>query len=359
MPAHRILHVLGTADLAGKAICRIVEDLAAGLDPEKYRIEACFLRSGEFIERFTSRGIKSTCIDWSGSATDPLGAARYASLLLSGKFDLIHQHTGGRFLTQMSRTVASARIVRHVHGRAFEDTGEVPASVSLPPNDATIANSRITADICSDPNAVVIYPGVDLNEYRPASTASERRIVGTACRLEPVKAISTLIEAMTLVANDHPSVHLEIAGEGSLRNSLEQDVGRLGIAGNVSFLGWREDLPSVLRSWSIFVLPSLDEGFGVAALEAMASGLPVVASDVGGLRELMQDGETGFLVPPEAPAEFAKKIRLLLENQELREKMGSAGRNRAEEDFSISTMVKKTADLYDALLEPGRNSLQS
>ena len=140
---------------------------------------------------------------------------------------------------------------------------------------------------------------------------------------------------------------------------MEQDVGRLGIAGNVSFLGWREDLPSVLRSWSIFVLPSLDEGFGVAALEAMASGLPVVASDVGGLRELMQDGETGFLVPPEAPAEFAKKIRLLLENQELREKMGSAGRNRAEEDFSISTMVKKTADLYDALLEPGRNSLQS
>jgi glycosyltransferase involved in cell wall biosynthesis len=353
MPAHCILHVLGTADEAGEAICRMVEDLASSLDRRKFVLEVCFLRCGKLIGRFRNQGIQPTCVDWNGSPMDPIGAAKYAKLLRSTDFDLIHQHTGGRFLTGMSRFLTSAPIVRHIHGRAFEATGLVPPRMRLPKRDATIANSNSVAEACGDPNAIVIYPGIDLNEFG-ADRGSDPQpvVIGTACRLEPVKDVKTLIRAIAFLAQTHPSVRFEIAGDGSQRRTLQDEVVALGLSGRVSFLGWSQDLPSVLKSWSIFVQPSLDEGFGVAVLEAMASGLAVVASDVGGLRELVQDGRTGFLVEAGAPSRFAEKIRLLLDNPELRASMGAAGRQRAYEEFSLEQMVTKTAALYDSLLGP-------
>lgn len=352
MTAHRILHVLGTANLVGKAVNQIAEQLATSLDSNKYEIEACFLRAGEFTDRFRALGIKSTCVDWNGAPTNPLGAAKYAMLLRSVKYDLIHQHTGGRFLTKMGRIFTTAKIVRHVHGRAAEGTGEIPFALHLPERDVTIANSKIVAEACGDPNAKVIYPGIDANEFPPDRTPGQALIVGTACRLEPVKGIATLIEAIAIVAAQDPSIRLEVAGNGSLRAGLEEHVARLRVSENVSFLGWRRNMISVLRSWSIFIQPSFDEGFGVAVLEAMASGLPVIASDVGGLRELVQDGKTGFLVPSGAPAVLAARIRLLLDEPDLMTRMGAAGRLRAQESFSLAAMVRRTADLYDNLLEP-------
>lgn len=353
MAAYRILHVLGTAGPAGTATCRIVENLARGLSPERYAVEACFLARGEFVERFRFLNIKTNCVEWSGSPAAPLGAARYAGLLLSGKFDLIHLHTGGRFITKMSRCIGGAKIVRHVHGRATEETASVSTTISLPKCNATIANSRVVADACGDSNVVVIYPGIDVNKFHPGETPPSEVVVGTACRLEPVKGTQTLLQAIAILAKDHPSVRLAIAGEGSLRQQLEKQAAQLGIQDKVLFLGWRDDVCSLLQSWSIFVLPSFDEGFGVAVLEAMASGLPVVASDAGGLRELVVDGQTGFLVPVGDPDALADKILLLLRDPDLRIGMGSAGRRHARESFSRAEMVRKTADLYESLLDFG------
>ncbi len=352
MTAHQILHVLGTANFAGKAVNQIVEKLATSLDPNKYELEACFLRCGEFTDRFRALGIKSTCLDWNGAPTNPLGAARYAMLLRSAKYDLIHQHAGGRFLTKMGRIFTSAKILRHVHGRTSEETAEIGFALRLPERDVTIANSKIVAEACGDPNAKVIYPGIDVNEFLLDRTPGQHVILGTACRLEPVKGVATLIEAIAILAARDPSIRLEVAGDGSLRAGLEEQAARLRVSENISFLGWRRDMTSVLQSWSVFIQPSLDEGFGVAVLEAMASGLPVIASDVGGLRELVQNGKTGFLAPLDAPAVLAAKIRLLLDDPEMRARMGAAGRRLAEERFSLAVMVKKTADLYDSLLEP-------
>lgn len=351
MAAHRILHVLGTADIAGKAVNQIVEKLATSLDPGKYQVEACFLQSGEFAQRFRALGIRSTCMDWNGAPTSLPGAARYARLLRSAHYDLIHQHTGGRFLTRMGRIFTDASIVRHVHARATGDTVEVSLPLHLPERDATIASSRVVADNCGDPNAIVIYPGIDVNEFACTRVPGQDLILGTACRLEPVKGIATLIEAIAILAVDIPSIRLEIAGEGSLRNALEERVARQRVSANITFLGWCRNMIPVLQSWGLFVQPSLDEGFGVAVLEAMASGLPVVASDVGGLREIVEDGKTGFLVPPRDPAAFAEKIRLLLGDPDLRAAMGAAGRRRAQEEFSLTAMVRRTAEFYDRLLE--------
>ena len=118
-------------------------------------------------------------------------------------------------------------------------------------------------------------------------------VIGTACRLEPVKGLGYLLRPWPCLLPSFMTFLWKSRGDGSLRAFLEQEMRRLGISGRVSLIGWREDLPNVMAGWDIFALPSLDEGFPVAGLEAMAAGLPLVASAVGGLLELVLDGETG------------------------------------------------------------------
>jgi glycosyltransferase involved in cell wall biosynthesis len=349
MKKRRVLHVLGTARYAGAAISRIIESLAKAVDSEKYEIMVCSLADGEFVDRFKQLGLSSTCVHWTGAISDPMGAARYARLLRSTNPHIIHQHTGGRLLTQMGRLLTHARIVRHVHGRASEDTGVVPDTLDLPERDVLIANSQIVADFTGDPRALVIYPGIDVSDFLLSRTPHVDVVVGTACRLEPVKGISCLIEAMAILKNEFPSLRLEIAGDGSLREALTKQAADLGVSEGVSFLGWRNNLSSLLAGWDIFVLPSLDEGFGVAALEAMAAGLPVIASAAGGLPELVCSGETGLLFPPGASTELASRLRDLINDREERLSMGLAGRQRAVQHFSVTQMVYKVFAVYDEL----------
>jgi glycosyltransferase involved in cell wall biosynthesis len=270
-------------------------------------------------------------------------------LLRAQDFSIIHQHTGGRLLTGIGRILTSARIVRSLHGRASEITGIVPENIRLPQQDALIANSQIVADYSRNPNAVVIYPGVTVFDFSVSHTTQNGVVLGTAGRLELIKGLRYLLDAISILAPEFPELRLEIAGEGSLRESLEQQSAQLGLSGIISFLGWQEDLPSVMAGWDIFVFPSLDEGFGIAALEAMAAGLPVIASDVGGLRELVLNGETGWLIPPAAPIELAKRLGQLIRDCSMRQAMGSAARKRATESFSISRMAAQTIAVYDGL----------
>ena len=239
----------------------------------------------------------------------------------------------------------------NLHARASELTGIVPPNCSaLPQRDVLIANSRVVADYSKDASAVVIYPGINVSDFSVPFKAHRGVVIGTACRLELIKGLDCLIKALSVLAPEFPELRLEIAGDGSLRDDLEQNSRQLGLSGIVSFLGWQEDLPSVMAGWDIFVLPSLDEGFGVAALEAMAAGLPVIARAVGGLCELVQDGETGWLFPAAAPAELAQRVRELIHDGRKREAMGVAGRERAVRCFAISRMVEQTIAVYDKLL---------
>ena len=349
MKPRRVLHVLGTAEPAGFGIFRIVESLAVAVDPARYEIHACFLRPGELVERLQRSAVKATCINWNGSIRDPWGATRYAVLLRSLEFSIIHQHTGGRLLTGMGRLLTRAHLLRNLHGRASELTGIVPPNIDLPQLDVLIANSRVVAEYSRNPNAVVIYPGINVPDFSVPRTVHRGVVIGTACRLEVIKGLHYLLEAINILAPEFPDLRVEIAGDGSLRGNLERESRQLGLTGIVSFLGWREDLPSVMAGWDIFLLPSLDEGFGVAALEAMAAGLPVIASAVGGLCELVQNGETGWLVPPAAPVDLAQRTSQLIHDSRKREAMGIAGRKRASNYFSISRMVDQTIAVYDGL----------
>jgi glycosyltransferase involved in cell wall biosynthesis len=160
-----------------------------------------------------------------------------------------------------------------------------------------------------------------------------------------VKGVDLLIEAMRLVRQDHPSARLEIAGDGG----HEPELRRQAEGEAVSFLGWQEDVAALHRRWHAFALPSRSEGFGLAALEAMAAGLPVVATRVGGLPELIRDGVDGCLVDPSAEA-IAAALGALLSDARRRREIGIAARRSAIERFGLERVAQTVEDVYAAVL---------
>ena len=179
---------------------------------------------------------------------------------------------------------------------------------------------------------------------------SDEIILGTAGRLIALKGIEYLLRAAAALQAEFPGLRVEIAGAGPQRAKLEEAVAQLGLAGRVEFLGWVNNIQSVLPRWDVFVMPSLEEGFPIAALDAMAAGLPVIASSVGGVPELVEDGETGWLVPPADVETLVSRLRSLLLNAELRLSMGAAAQARVRNHFNLATMTENFSRLYDELL---------
>ena len=179
------------------------------------------------------------------------------------------------------------------------------------------------------------------------SGGTGRPIVLTVARLDQQKGHTVLFRAIRQV----PDAILVLAGDGPEKAVLEAQAQALGIHDRTVFLGYRSDIPDLLASCDLFVLPSIYEGLPLAVLEAMAAERAVVASAVGGIPEAVLDGETGFLVPPRDPAALAGAIRTLLANPLLARRMGAAGRARVQRSFSAAMMVQRTTRIYEELVE--------
>lgn len=211
----------------------------------------------------------------------------------------------------------------------------------------------------------LIPSGIDLERFRPLAEASAEarleararlgvapgeRVVGSAASLHPRKGQDVLIRAAARLAT--PPLLL-LAGTGPARAGLEALAARLGVQARVRFLGQVEPVEPLLAALDLFCLPSRKEGLGVAALEAMAAGLPVVASAVGGLAESVLPEETGLLVPPDDPEALARALERLLADAGLRERMGRAGGARVGERYGAAAMAAANRALYCELLSQG------
>jgi glycosyltransferase involved in cell wall biosynthesis len=174
--------------------------------------------------------------------------------------------------------------------------------------------------------------------------------IGTVGRLLPLKGIVHLLRAISTLREDFPDLRLEIVGDGPERTDLQKQIIALGLADIVRFLGWLPEVNSAMAGWQIFVQPSLEEGLPVALLEAMAAGLPVIASDVGGIPEIIEEGVTGTLVAPGDPIALSESLREMLLNVELRQRLGDAARLRIRQHFSPEAMVRQISEVYDELL---------
>jgi sugar transferase (PEP-CTERM/EpsH1 system associated) len=285
---------------------------------------------------------------------------------------IVHSRNWAAFDAVPAARLAGVRIVVHgEHGREAAD----PEGRNVRRNRARyflsplvshfITVSRdlerwLVEDVKVPAHKVSTIPnGVDLSRFGPGGQLEARRVlglpaegpvVGTVGRLDPVKDQAGLVRAFATLMGTYPETLLVMAGDGPCREDLARLVAALGAEGRVRLLGECRDVPQVLAAMDLFVLPSLAEGMSNTILEAMAVGLPVVATRVGGNRELVDDGETGRLVPPRDPRALADAMAGYLDDPHLRGLHGKASRRRATETFALERMYRTHESLYGRLL---------
>jgi glycosyltransferase involved in cell wall biosynthesis len=201
----------------------------------------------------------------------------------------------------------------------------------------------------------VVPYGVDLTRFVPQKkAASEHVVIGSVARLSAEKGVRYLVEAFGELRERYGGdVSLRIAGDGPERGRIEALIERLNLESSVELRGWlqHEAVPAFLNELDVFVMPSTWEGFGVAAAEASAAGLPVVATNVYGIPDVVRDGDTGLLTPPRNPVALAKAIGRLVEDPRMRARMGAAGREYVARHYDWSQNAAQMAAIYERLLE--------
>ncbi len=199
--------------------------------------------------------------------------------------------------------------------------------------------------------SVVPY-GVDLDRFTPQERSGRRElVVGSVGRLAPEKGLKYLLEAMANVVREAPNTTVLLAGDGPERRALERQAQRLGLADRIEFTGElsHDQVPQALARMNVFAMPSTWEGFGVSAIEAAAMGLPVVASNIHGIPDVVEDGVTGVLVPPKDVHALSEAILRLLRHPEERRRMGRAGHALVSERYSWAENARRMEGLYAEL----------
>lgn len=346
----RICHILGSSGHEGTGIARIVASLHQHLDAEKYQLSACFVGTdGPLADKFQGLRIPTRVIEWHHPSRDILGSVRLLRFLRNERFDVLHFHWGGPTLRRMARLVTDARIVLHLHSPIEEGREVTALLISTSGSDIVIAVSESVAKVSSHANTRVVHSGVDIKKTTGPRNENKNTI-GVAGRLAPIKGISYLIQSIAILRADFPDIQLRIAGDGPLVSMLQAEVKSLVLDGNVTFLGWLDHIASERSRWAVMVQPSLQEGLPMSVIEAMAEGVPVIASRVGGLSELIEHSVCGLLVEPADPQALAEAIRRLLLDPVSRHRMGDAAAVRVREVFSAPRMAMAVSSIYDDLL---------
>ena len=316
--------------------------------------------------------------------TDLKAILKIRSILRSEKPDIVHTHTPkAGILGRWAAWACGIPIIIHTyHGFGFSDAH--PFWKRLPliwveRLTAVITDYFITVSknnwnrgetygILNKQGCELIRSGIDLPTFLDVSKhrADKRRelefdasvrIVGTVAGFKPPKALDHLLRVAGMVSARVPRLKFLIVGDGELRPSLEGLIQDLHLESVVKLMGWRKDVPELLRVFEVFILTSLWEGLPRVLVEAKLAGLPVVAYDVDGVSEVIQNGESGFLVAPGNQESMAKRIVELLINEPLRRQLGQGGRALWDE-FSAAGMVQKHACLYSRLYERGGLSMK-
>jgi L-malate glycosyltransferase len=296
---------------------------------------------------------------------DLSAAWRLSRLLKQLKPDVVHAHDphgvamAGLALsmsTQLSKPplIASRRVDFHLRGGRMSRWKYRQVDCFICASDAI--RKMIVADGVPEQRAVTVHEGIDLGRVEAAPPAPLHEelflphgapVVGNVAALVPHKGQRHLIEAAALVVRQVPDARFVIAGEGELRPTLERLIREHRLEKHVLLAGFRPDVLSLHKAFDIFVMSSITEGLGTSLLDAMAAGKPIVATNTGGIPEVVVDGETGRLVQPRDHQAMADAIVALLKDPALRARMGAAGLARAQRRFSAERMVAQTVRVYE------------
>lgn len=351
----RILQLLATGGSGGAQ--ESYTGLLLRLDRRRYDVRALSLSAGSAVARLRALGVTVEVID---EADDDAAVEELTAWLRREEIDLLHGHMYRAEVVGTRAAVAAGVpvIVATVHSSRVRSRVDVRALAALTPSmDRLIVPSdaierKVRAE-GREARYAIIPNGVDLSRFAtPVDRAFRREfgvpagapLVGVVARLEAEKGHAHLLEAWPAVLAAEPEAWLAIVGEGSELRALRRQARKLN---RVIFTGRRDDVSALTADLTVAVLPSLREAQGISILEAMARRVPVVASAVGGIPEVITPGVDGLLVPPADASALAEAIISLLRDRELRERIGQAGYATVADQYSIDAQVRRTERVYD------------
>jgi len=341
--------------------------LAAG----GHRAELICDPAGRLWERAVDAGIRCHPIRIR-NAIDLAAGVKLRAILKRERYDVVHFHTSrAHSMAPLARGFGSTLIVTrrmdyrpnrvfapYLFNRAVDGVVAISGGVADSLAAAGVDRQRVT----------VVHSGVDCEHFRPPTSreradaraalgiSDDEIVISAVGALEQRKGHRYLIEAIGKLAATMKSAKVRcfIAGQGSIHKVLQGEIAVSRSLERIKLLGRIDEPRELLWASDVFAMPSLKEGLGVAALEAMASAIPVVASDVGGLREVVEDGRSGMVVPPANAGAIASAIGRLADSAELRSRMSVAARARALGNYSMETMAARTLALYHACVRKTR-----
>ena len=366
----KVLLLVGDLEPGGAE--HVVVSLAKSLDGATYAMSICS-REGGSLEKGLE-GISTILVPKQKNMSfDPVYLRALCRLILRERIDLVHSHLFGNDLYGMlAALITGRRAILTIHG---EDSLKTPLrqlfyrlASRLVSRIVTVSSSlhrRLTEDVGITSRKVTLIPnGIDVTVFRRRTDVDAKKrelglpasgpIIGCVGNIKPVKAYDVLLNAAAQVIRKAPQARFLIIGEVYQFTDYMKELGALAdchrLNGYVRFLGKREDLDELLPLMDVYVLCSRSEGRSIALLEAMASGRPIVATRVGGTPEVLEDGKTGLLVPPEDPYALAKAITLLLDDRSCAARLGEHARH-AVEQYSLAGMALRYAELYGEILQ--------
>lgn len=369
----RVLQIVGNSVIGGAE--NHVLTLVRALDPARYRVQVVCPRPGPLVEALQQARIRVHLIDMVQSAAGDEYELRLPALW--ALFALLRQWR--------PHVVHSHLYPAHLHAALAGELAGVPALVTTAhtlvtrPGDAWLAGltrtriiavsqaaKAVLADAGVPPGRIrVIYNGIEPHFFADESATARRLrcelgiaddalVIGIIARLSPEKGHEHFLRMASEVARRYPDTRFLIVGGGPLEEGLRSMAAALGLADRVVFTGARRDVTALNHVLDIFALPSREEALPLAVLEAMAARRPVVASAVGGVPEVVTDGETGFLFPAADHGQFVERLLKLVDRPQLRADFGDRGQQRVRRRFGVARMVQETLGYYDAMLAAGR-----
>jgi glycosyltransferase involved in cell wall biosynthesis len=371
----RVLHIITRLDVGGSTENTVIS--VTRMPQAEFR---CSLLSGQTVDPppRLARILSAAGVTWIqvphlrrpvSPVADCLALWRLWREIRSLKLDIVHTHSSkAGFLGRVAaRTAGVPHIVHTPHGHVFEGYFSPNATrifVALERlaarwTDRIItlsdeeARDHVRRGIGRPEQFVTIPSGVDLDAVTAASPVrlvSGRPVIGAVARLVPIKGLHYLVDAAPEILRRCADARFLLVGDGEMRPALEAQARALGLSDRIVFAGYRDDIPSVIAGMDLVALPSINEGMGRVLVMAMALGKPIVATEVGGVPELLGEGDAGVLVPPGDSRALADAICALLENPARAHALGEAGRRRAPR-YSVETMVSALAKLYQEVAD--------
>ena len=367
----RILHVIDKFSMDGvnpSSCSRLFAQWIPLHDKNKFQIDVAGLRprdaAGAFLEQ---HGIKVFYIE--EGKYSPKNINAIAELAKKGGYDILHLHgyssaNFGRLAGKKSgaKTIVHEHAVLKVLPHQFvidwllRKKSDVGLGVSKAVKEFMMKGRSVPEE-----KIEVIWNGIPLEEFAETDAAKvaafrknlnlpkEAFIIGTVTRLRQEKGNHILIEAFAKIAASHPSAQLVLIGDGPQKDELSQLAGKLGVANRVVFAGFVSEVPVALNALDVVAIPSLREGFGLALVEAMAAGKPIVASFVGGMRELAENERNALMVPPGDADALAAGLQRLIDDEKLQKKLSRQAREDSAR-FSIEKNVQALEKLYSSMV---------